>query len=372
LSFARAVPVALLLALAAPAVAQADATLSVSGTAPHKTLTLTVNDALNHAVDVTVVSGELVITDTAGIGSGCTAVTSTWVKCGQADGFERLAFAFGDGNDKLDVGSLFIPVTADGGAGDDLLEGGALADELIGGPDDDELHGGDGGDYLEGDGGTDTFDAGPGDDDVSAAESPEGADAEIACGAGDDVILDYDDADTIDDDCETTDPPYLDGDVRIIGDAQVGSKLGLSLPTNLGGDGNEMIQWERCNASGDDCTDIAGAQDLTYTLTAADLGLRLRAWYGVDDWLGDDWVESEPTAIVRAASDWSPTSPPPRPTIPRAPGPSVSVPNLIPALMTVHKPAFAMRAGRPVVDTGRTIACPGVTAGAPCGLKVTA
>jgi hypothetical protein len=48
LPFVRAVPVALVLALAAPDVAQADATLSVSGTAPDKLLTFTVGDALDH------------------------------------------------------------------------------------------------------------------------------------------------------------------------------------------------------------------------------------------------------------------------------------------------------------------------------------
>jgi hypothetical protein len=82
----------------------------------------------------------------------------------------------------------------------------------------------------------------------------------------------------------------------------VGEILDLSLPANVGGDGDGTIQWERCNASGYECTDIAGAQATTYTLTAADLGLRLRAWYSVENALGDDLVESQPTAIVRAAT----------------------------------------------------------------------
>jgi hypothetical protein len=385
LSFARAVPIALLLALAAPAAARADATLTVAGTAPHKILTFTVNDALDHSTMPLITGGDLMIGDSGNIdlgASGCTPVTATYANCGPAAGYERLVLAFGDGNDDLDLiqWAMSIAVTADGGGGDDVLEGGTLGDQLTGGPGDDELYGtggddilagGAGDDYLDGGAGADTFDGGEGDDDLQAAETPAAADAAIACGAGDDLVVDYDDADPIDDDCETTDPPDLDGDLQITGDPRVGNVLGVSLPANVGGDGKGTIQWERCNTSGYLCTDIAGAQAATYRLTAADLGLRLRAWYSVENALGDDSIESHPTAIVRAATQ------PPAPRPPR-PQPTLRPPRLhvdplklkILPFATAGKPSFAVRNGRPVVDTGRRMACPGVAGGLPCKVHV--
>src|SRR5215216_6202581 len=96
LSFARAVPVALLLALAAPAAARADATLMVSGTAPHKTLTFTVNDALDHRTESHLSLGDLVIYDSGipiAVGaSGCTAIVVEMVDCGPVADFERVVF----------------------------------------------------------------------------------------------------------------------------------------------------------------------------------------------------------------------------------------------------------------------------------------
>jgi hypothetical protein len=91
LPFARAIPVALLLALAAPAAARADATLSVTGAAPHKTLTYTVDDALRHVMLAYVDGGNLVITDPQGIAvgaSGCTIIDAKTADCGSVAGFE--------------------------------------------------------------------------------------------------------------------------------------------------------------------------------------------------------------------------------------------------------------------------------------------
>src|SRR4051794_40812855 len=127
LSFARAVPIALLLALAAPAVAQGDATLSVSGTAPHEVLTFTVNDALDHETFVSVLSGDVLITDYGGItlgASGCTAIDALRADCGATADFDEVAFAFGAGNDHLNatIGPNFpVAMTVHGGGGDDVL-----------------------------------------------------------------------------------------------------------------------------------------------------------------------------------------------------------------------------------------------------------
>jgi Ca2+-binding RTX toxin-like protein len=215
-----------LLALAAPAVAQADATLSVSGTAPHKTLTFTVGDALDHVTYPAPNTGDLVIWDNVGIAvgaSGCTAIDAHTANCGAKADFELAAFEFAGGNDQLSVGSAFpIDLSADGGAGDDDLYGGLLDD------------------YLDG---------GPGDDDLQTAEWPPAADAAISCGPGNDTLIGDDGVDEPPDDCETVDPPYLDGDLRIAGEARVGNVLGLSIPTNVGGDGVATIQWERCDVS---------------------------------------------------------------------------------------------------------------------------
>src|SRR5215217_3116795 len=226
LSFARAVPVALLLALAAPAAARADATL-----------TFTVNDALDHRTESHLSLGDLVIYDSGipiAVGaSGCTAIVVEMVDCGPVADFERVVFSFSDRDDTLDMPWDFpIVVSADGGAGNDMFVGGARDDQLSGGPGDDLLYGrhgedalvgGSGDDLLAGNEGADAFGGGEGDDDLHAAETPAAADAAIACGAGEDRVVDYDDADPIDDDCETTDPPYLDGDLQITGDPRVGN-----------------------------------------------------------------------------------------------------------------------------------------------------
>jgi hemolysin type calcium-binding protein len=386
LPFARAVPVALLVALAAPAAAHADATLSVSGSAPHKTLTFTVGDALSHSTTASIVSGDLVIGDSVGITSGCAPVTAGSANCGTAAEFERVAFVFGAGDDTLDVPDDFpIDVGAEGWGGNDVLSGGdghdflrgwTGDDRLDGRSGDDELLGSGGDDYLSGGTGADVLDGDYGDDELWAADTPAEADTAIVCGSGMDILV----ADELDDlpvDCETTDPPYLDGDLRITGDPQEGNVLGLSLPTNTGGDGEATIQWERCDASGYDCTDIDGAEGTAYALTSADVGLRLRAWYWVENGLGDDWIESDATDIVRSSSvapptPQPPTTRPPRPTL-RPPAPRVTVPNLvIPPLLVLRKPYFAMPNGDPIVDTGRGTFCPGTRGGTPCRLKVTA
>jgi hypothetical protein len=363
LSFARAVPVALLLALAAPAAARADATLSVTGTAPHKTLTFTIGDSLDHTTAARIVSGDVMIDDSSVVvASGCAPAGGMW-NCGPAADFDRLQFYLGAGNDHLDLDSASMPiaVSAGGGPGNDVLDGGMSDDELFGGPGDDDLYGAAGHDSLV---------AGDGDDDLYAAETPAMSDA-IACGAGDDVVRDYDDADAIDNaDCETTDPPVFDGPVWIMGRARVGEVLTTLLPTNSGDPGAEFFQWERCDVTGGSCSDIGGADVPTYAVSAADLGRRLRLRYAVVNALGYDAAESDATPIVDAAPPSGPWGPS---RLPRPPRPHVTVPTLvIPPLVTVRKPYFALPNGDPTVDTGRIVLCPGATGGVPCGLKVTA
>jgi Ca2+-binding RTX toxin-like protein len=68
---------------------------------------------------------------------------------------QSVVFSGGDGNDFLNASGTSTPVTADGGAGDDILIGGAGDDILIGGGGADLLIGGGGNDILIG--GSDTF-----------------------------------------------------------------------------------------------------------------------------------------------------------------------------------------------------------------------
>jgi hypothetical protein len=278
LSFVRAVQVALLVALAAPAAAHADATLVVSGTAPNKTLTFTVGDALGHSTSASTDTGDLVITDDVGIAvgaSGCTALDANTARCGPAGGFERVVFAFGDGNDGLGVSDSFpIDISADGGPGDDVINAGAGDDLLVGGPandvldgryGNDELAGGNGDDYLSGDLGIDRFDGGDGADYLDASDAPEVADAAILCGPGADTLRKDDDVDTFGADCETTEEPRLVGTLVITGEPAVGSVLTLSTPTNVGGNGTVTISWVRCHVVVFGCETIAGASGTTYT-----------------------------------------------------------------------------------------------------------
>src|SRR6266511_3737498 len=183
LSFARAVPVALILALAAPGVAQAEATITVTGTAPHKTLTFTVDDALDHETYTNSESSDLEIFDNVGIAvgaSGCAAIDAHTVDCGPKGDFALAAFEFASGDDQLS-GRFPMDLVAEGGDGDDALYGGELTSHLDGGAGDDflwggygadDLVGGEGDDSLRGNGGVDAFDGGPGQDDVRADESP--------------------------------------------------------------------------------------------------------------------------------------------------------------------------------------------------------
>jgi Ca2+-binding RTX toxin-like protein len=194
----------LLLALAAPAVAHADATITVTGTAPDKTLTFTVHDAQDHATKATVQADRLVIEDNVGMtvgASGCAPIDTLRVDCGAAADFGEVAFTFGDGSDRLysdmTVPRLPIAMSVDGGGGNDVLIGGLLDDSLFGGPGDDVVDGGagdddllgeDGNDSVDGGSGVDLLDGGPGDDALRAGETPPEDDYDVSCGAGADVL----------------------------------------------------------------------------------------------------------------------------------------------------------------------------------------
>lgn len=78
--------------------------------------------------------------------------------------FSRISVLGLGGDDILDASASPVPVTVDGGAGNDSLLGGASADLLLGGPGNDTLFGGGGSDTLRGGDGNDYLNGGPGAD----------------------------------------------------------------------------------------------------------------------------------------------------------------------------------------------------------------
>ena len=68
-------------------------------------------------------------------------------------------------------------------------------------------------------------------------------------------------------------------------------------------------QWQRCDADGTDCEDIAGATSDTYTLTSDDVGGTVRVQVTGTNDAGDDVATSAPTAAVDAAPPVATTPP---------------------------------------------------------------
>lgn len=372
---ARGALPALLLALALPAAAQAAGTMSLNAT----TLTFTTSDGLDHHVTASRASnGHVLISDVVAIGvgaSGCTSLSASSVECGAPSGYTRVVFSFGAGDDGLGAANVAMPVTADGGAGDDYLNGGAGADVLDGGAGNDTVYGGDGADdvrggadndEIAGGAGDDTIDSGPGNDFVNAWDEAADA-ATVTCGTGADIVeFDYG-LDTVAGDCEIT-PPHLLGGPGISGDARVGSTLTRSLPPADGGAATDSYTgWQRCEPSGTVCSDIDDAGGPSYTITAADIGYRIGVFVWLFNTAGYRVGESNLTAVI-AAPDAAPAPP-----APIAPAPPAALPVGTPspsAFAVARPPALTMRGAAAIVDTGRTVACPAGPVA--CRLGVTA
>ena len=62
----------------------------------------------------------------------------------------------------------------------------------------------------------------------------------------------------------------------ISGTARVGQTLTASTGSWTGNPTSFGFQWQRCDADGTNCSDIAGATSRTYTVRTADVGFRLR------------------------------------------------------------------------------------------------
>src|SRR5439155_1100061 len=98
----------------------------------------------------------------------------------------QVQFTGSDQADRLDVDPSFaIPITADGGAGNDQLSGGAGNDVLTGGAGADELNGGGGNDVLTGGAGRDVLRGGAGDDGLTGGAGND----RLSGGTGQDTIF---------------------------------------------------------------------------------------------------------------------------------------------------------------------------------------
>jgi hypothetical protein len=87
----------------------------------------------------------------------------------------------------------------------------------------------------------------------------------------------------------------------ITGNAVEGQTLSEQHATWSSPPAGYAYQWQRCNSSGNDCNSIPKARAQTYTLTAADVGFRIRVGENARDAEGAVTpTVSEPTATVQA------------------------------------------------------------------------
>lgn len=119
-------------------------------------------------------------------GAGCAAVPADPHRVSCLGGVARLHVATGGGDDAVVLSTVGVPVIADGGAGNDLIEGSTSGDLMSGGSGQDTLKGGPGNDTLVGAGGDDLLQGDDGSDQLTG-----GDDADIvqgAAGSGDVVV----------------------------------------------------------------------------------------------------------------------------------------------------------------------------------------
>jgi hypothetical protein len=125
-------------------------------------------------------------------GDGCTLLSVNEAVCGGM--VMRIAVTGGDGGDLLGLWDVPVPVTVNGGDGDDLIETGTGADDVDAGPGDDAVAsargddtvaGGAGGDRLDGGRGSDAIDGG---DDADMIGGGPGDDPDLSGGDGSDLV----------------------------------------------------------------------------------------------------------------------------------------------------------------------------------------
>ncbi|SDT74727.1 calcium-binding protein [Actinoplanes derwentensis] len=185
---------------ASPAQAASAAKAEVAGTV----VRFTAAAGQANSLTITVSGRTVTLNDTVAVkaGKGCKAVAGdkTKVKCTTAKKPTRITVALGDKNDFVQSHAS-VPLTANGGSGDDTvfggygkdtLTGGNGVDDVQGGPGNDTLRGGHGNDHVEGGPGKDKLYGEAGNDDLIGGDlDGEGADSgdTIYGGAGNDFLL---------------------------------------------------------------------------------------------------------------------------------------------------------------------------------------
>ena len=98
-------------------------------------------------------------------------------------------------------------------------------------------------------------------------------------------------------------PPANTTRPQVSGTPKVGQTLTATLGSWTGSDPlTYAYQWKRCDASGANCVDIAGATDHTYTLTDADAGHAIVVVVTAANGVGQDSASSSPTDATAAAA----------------------------------------------------------------------
>ena len=100
----------------------------------------------------------------------------------------------------------------------------------------------------------------------------------------------------------------------ISGTPEPGEELTADPGKWSGGVTSFSYQWQRCDSGGTTCSNVSGATGTTYGVRAADVGQRVRVEVTGKSLAGSTAATSEPTDLVRKAA-----SPPPAPTVNRAP-----------------------------------------------------
>jgi hypothetical protein len=89
----------------------------------------------------------------------------------------------------------------------------------------------------------------------------------------------------------------------VSGTAQEGQTLTASTGTwNSSSSTTYAYQWQRCNSTGAACSDISGANNQTYTVSAADVGNRVRVVVTARNSDGSSSAQSATTNVVTAKS----------------------------------------------------------------------
>ena len=108
-----------------------------------------------------------------------------------------------------------------------------------------------------------------------------------------------------------TGPPVALEPPTISGGAWEGETLAASAEGWAGSGVEPVYQWRRCNSSGAECSDIAGATASRYTLESGDVGHMVRVRVGAGGSAGSLVALSAPTLVVGASSSlknsWAPS-----------------------------------------------------------------